>query len=291
MAIGSTRAGFLRLALYMAWTFLCIPVQAALVSLNLPGQARFPRFYHRVCCRLMLALDVDVVGQPSVDRPTLFVSNHSSYLDIPVLGSVIPCSFVAKSEVGLWPLFGLLAKLQRTVFVNRANKREAGKQRDDMAGRLIAGDSLVLFPEGTSSDGNRVLPFKTALFAVANTQVEGRAVAVQPVSVVCTHLDNLPLGHDLRPLYAWYGDMELPPHLWQMIGAGRLRIRVEFHPVVSLEDFSSRKALADHCWQVVAAGVDRAVAGRWSRPVPVARPAAPAGIGPEAATGAARGMA
>ncbi|MEA1677601.1 lysophospholipid acyltransferase family protein [Nitrospirillum sp. BR 11163] len=139
MAIGSTRAGFLRLALYMAWTFLCIPVQAALVSLNLPGQARFPRFYHRVCCRLMLALDVDVVGEPSVGRPTLFVSNHSSYLDIPVLGSLVNCSFVAKSEVGLWPLFGLLAKLQRTVFVNRANKREAGKQRDDMAGRLIGG--------------------------------------------------------------------------------------------------------------------------------------------------------
>ncbi|MBB6254905.1 lysophospholipid acyltransferase family protein [Nitrospirillum iridis] len=279
MAIGSPRAGSLRLALYLAWTFLCIPVQAALVSLNLPGQARFPRFYHRVCCRLMLALDVDVVGERSVGRPTLFVSNHSSYLDIPVLGSVLDCSFVAKSEVGMWPLFGLLAKLQRTVFVNRANRREAGKQRDDMAGRLVAGDSLVLFPEGTSSDGNRVLPFKTALFAVANTQVNGHPVAVQPVSVVCTHLDGLPLGHELRPLYAWYGDMELPPHLWQMIGAGRLRIRVEFHPVVSLEDFSSRKALADHCFQVVAAGVDRAVSGRWSRPLRPARPVGGPAVG------------
>ncbi|MDE1148995.1 MAG: lysophospholipid acyltransferase family protein [Azospirillaceae bacterium] len=287
MAMGSTRTGFLRLALYLAWTLVCIPIQATLLGLNLPARERFPRFYHRVCCRLMLCLDAEVVGRPSLDRPTLFVSNHSSYLDIPVLGSLIDCSFVAKSEVGLWPFFGLLAKLQRTVFVNRANRREAGKQRDDLAGRLVAGDSLVLFPEGTSSDGNRVLPFKTALFSVANTQVDGQPVAVQPISVVCTHLDGLPLGHELRPLYAWYGDMDLPPHLWQMIGTGRLRIRVEFHPVVSLADFSSRKALADHCWQTVAAGVDRAVSGRWSRAAPTARPALQASAQTAQAAGAA----
>jgi 1-acyl-sn-glycerol-3-phosphate acyltransferase len=201
------------------------------------------------------------------DRATLFISNHSSYLDIPVLGSLLPTSFVAKNEVGGWPLFGLLARLQRTVFVDRNARHRADEQRDSIAGRLQAGDKLVLFPEGTSSDGNRTLPFKTALFAVAATQVDGKPLTLQPVSVTATHLDGLPLGHAWRALYAWYGDMELPPHLWQLARlGGRIRVLVEFHPPVSLADFSSRKALADHCWRTVAAGVERAVKGRDEQP-------------------------
>jgi len=271
--VGSMGRGIRRMAAYGALTLLGIPVQMGLLALGSRARDRFPRFYHRLCCRIM-GLDVAVMGRPATDGPVLFVSNHSSYLDIPVLGAVLPVSFVAKQEVGRWPVFGLLAKLQRTVFVNRDNRRDAGNQRDSMVGRLQAGDNLVLFPEGTSSDGNRVLPFKTALFAVAATRIGDSPLRVQPVSVTATHLDGIPLGHTLRPLYAWYGDMDLAPHLWRMMQAGRIRVVVEFHPVVSLDTIPSRKALADHCWRAVAAGVDRAVTGR---PLPPAEPA-PTGV-------------
>lgn len=261
MEIGSTGRGFLRLGLYAIVTALGIPLQVLFLRLGGP-YARFPVAYHRLCCRI-LGLRVVTKGQPVKDRATLFISNHSSYLDIPVLGSLLPTSFVAKTEVGGWPVFGLLARLQRTVFVDRTARHRADEQRDSIAGRLQAGDHLVLFPEGTSSDGNRTLPFKTALFAVAATQVDGKPLTLQPVSVTATHLDGLPLGHAWRSLYAWYGDMELPPHLWQLVRlGGRIQILVEFHPPVSLADFSSRKALADHCWRTVAAGVERAVKGR-----------------------------
>ncbi|MBP2232288.1 1-acyl-sn-glycerol-3-phosphate acyltransferase [Azospirillum agricola] len=277
-ALGSTGRGALRLTLYAAWTLLLIPLQALAVARGWPLRHRLPVFYHRSCARL-LGIDVVVRGRRVADGPVLFVSNHSSYLDITVLGSVIPGSFVAKTEVAGWPFFGLLAKLQRTVFVERKARTEVGKQRDDIGGRLDAGDSLILFPEGTSSDGNRTLPFKTALFAVAARRIGDKPLTVQPVSVTPTRLDNIPMGFAFRPFYAWYGDMDLAPHLWQAFKLGGMTVEVEFHPPVTIDGFSSRKALAEHCHRTVTLGVARAVSGRHEladQPLPVAPPAAPA---------------
>jgi 1-acyl-sn-glycerol-3-phosphate acyltransferase len=197
----------------------------------------------------------------SVTRPTLFVCNHTSYIDIEALGAVVPGCFVAKSEVAGWPGFGLLAKLQRTIFVERRAQRTAG-QRDVMAERLAAGDNLMLFAEGTSNDGNRVLPFKSALFSVAEQPINGSPVTVQPVSIAYTRLDGMPLMRHMRPLFAWYGDMELAGHLWTLLGTGDITVVIEFHSPVTMDQFGSRKALATHCHQVIAAGVSAAIHGR-----------------------------
>ena len=265
-ALGSSGRGALRLSLYLLWTLLLIPVQALAVARGWRLCRTLPRFYHRVCT-LLMGLDVVVRGEQVSGGPVLFVSNHSSYLDISVLGSLIPGSFIAKTEVGTWPFFGLLARLQRTVFVERKARASVDKQRDDIGGRLDAGDSLILFPEGTSSDGNRTLPFKTALFAVAARRIDGRPLTVQPVSIAATRLDGIPMGFAFRPFYAWYGDMDLVPHLWQAFRLGGMTIEVEFHPPVTIDGFSSRKALADHCQRVVGDGVARAISGRPDAPV------------------------
>ncbi|MEE8246635.1 MAG: hypothetical protein V3S87_05170 [Alphaproteobacteria bacterium] len=135
----------------------------------------------------------------------------------------------------------------------------------------------VLFPEGTSSDGNRVLPFKSSFFAVAEAPVRGRPLAVQPVSLACTRLDNIQMGRRLRPMFAWYGDMSLLPHLWRIFGAGSVTAVVEFHPVVTIDLFISRKTLAAHCHAEVAAGLSRALAGRLR---PSGIPAEEPGTGP-----------
>ncbi len=262
-APGSPVFGGLRLALYLAWTLLLIPAQAVAVALKLPARHCIPVFYHRVCARI-IGFDVVVRGERVAQGPVLFVSNHSSYLDITVLGSVIPGSFVAKSEVAGWPFFGLLAKLQRTVFVERKARAGVERQRDELGARLDAGDSLILFPEGTSSDGNRTLPFKTALFAVAARRIDDKPLTVQPVSITPTRLDGIPMGIAFRPYYAWYGDMDLAPHLWTVFTLGRMTVEVEFHPPVTIDGFSSRKALADHCQRAVSGGVARAVSGRES---------------------------
>ncbi len=265
--------GFVRLTAYLGWTLLLLPAQMLAVALKLPARLHIPRFYHAVCARLV-GIDVVVHGRLSDASPVLVVSNHSSYLDITVLGSLIRGSFVAKSEVAGWPMFGFLAKLQQTVFIERKSRSTAARQRDDMKARLEAGDTLILFPEGTSSDGNRTLPFKTALFAVAGTRIGDRPLTVQPVSITATQLDGLPMGLAFRPFYAWYGDMDLAPHLWQAFCAGRMTVEVEFHEPVTLDAFSSRKALAEHCHRTVSDGVDRAVRGRHD-PLPPGERVAP----------------
>ncbi|MDH3582345.1 MAG: 1-acyl-sn-glycerol-3-phosphate acyltransferase, partial [Hyphomicrobiales bacterium] len=143
-----------------------MPVQWALLKLA-PNQARrFPHWYHRRVCRL-LGIRFKVEGEIAQSRRVLLVSNHVSWLDIPVLSALSPLSFVAKSEVSKWPFVSWLAKLQRTVFIDRTRRADVGTVSSQMRRRLEDGDVLVLFAEGTSTDGNRVLPFKSALLSPA----------------------------------------------------------------------------------------------------------------------------
>ena len=257
--IGSPALRLGRLAVYVAWTVPLMPVQALGLALRQRWVATFPRFYHRRCCRI-LGIEVRRIGRPTDARPVLFAANHVSYLDITVLGSLLAASFIAKTEVARWPLFGWLARLQRSVFVDR-RPRSTAQQRDSIAGRLAARDALILFPEGTSGDGNRLLPFKSALFSVADHAATG-SVTVQPVSIAYTRLDGLPLGRSLRPFVAWYGSMAMAPHLWRMLGLGRVEVVVEFHLPTTLAECGSRKMLARYCEERVAHGLAGALSGR-----------------------------
>lgn len=257
---------------YCIVTPLCMLVQALALTLHLPFQRSFPMWYHRQICRIM-GLKVEARGQQSTARPTLFVSNHVSYLDIEVLGSLVKASFVAKAEVREWPIFGWLARLQRSVFVERRPGR-AADSRDEMGERLDAGDSLILFPEGTTSDGNRILPFKSALFSVAERRVDGKPLTVQAISVAYVKLDGMPMGRYLRPYVAWYGGMELGGHFARVFGLGRVTVIVEFHPPVTIDQLGDRKALSAYCQAQVARGVVSALTGRPQPdlPAPAAAP-------------------
>jgi len=251
-----------RLAAYGLFTLSLLPVQALALAVHLPTAKRLPTWYHRRCLRL-LGLKLRRHGDKATDHPVLFAANHVSYLDIAVLGAALPrASFVAKAEVRDWPLFGLLAKLQRTVFVNREARRQTTRQRDQMTRRLEAGDDLILFPEGTSDDGNRVLPFKSALFSVAEKRPHGQPLTVQPVSLTYTKLDDQPMGRYLRPFVAWYGDMDMAPHIWEVLGLGTITAEVVFHPPVTIDAAGSRKALAQLCQDRVAHGVAELLRGR-----------------------------
>jgi lyso-ornithine lipid O-acyltransferase len=265
---GSDLLGVRRLIGYLCMTIALMPVQALFVALRSRAAERFPVAYHKMCCHLM-GIEIVTVGKMSRHRPTLFVSNHTSYLDITVLGSQIPASFIAKAEVAQWPLYGWLAKLQRTVFVDR-KRNTSHLQRDQLQERLAAGDNLILFPEGTSNDGNRVLPFRSALLSVAEQPSSDASLVIQPVSVAYVALNGIPMGHGLRPLVAWYGDMTLGPHLWQFSRLGKVTAVVEFHPAVDLKDAGSRKDLTRYCLAAVAGGIERALTGRAVPPEPMA---------------------
>ena len=254
------------------WTLLCMPVQA--LFLLLPGRPKvaFARFYWSIVARI-IGVEIRLIGSPAPShRPVVYVSNHSSWLDVPVLGGRIEACFVSKDDVARWPVVSTVARLGRTVFVSR-QRRATGRERDAMRGRLAAGDNLLLFPEGTTSDGSRVLPFRSSFFAIA----EGAdPPLIQPVSIVYDRLGGLPTGRAARPIFAWYGDMDLAPHFWQLAQHKGLRASVLLHPPLDPARYASRKALAHAVWQAVA---DGAAALRQNRPVApeaAAQPASPA---------------
>jgi len=258
--MGSSTLRIARLGLYLVWTASLMPVQGLGLILRRSWVSRLPRFYHRWCCRI-LGLRVRTIGVATAKRPALFVANHVSYADIEVLGSLLAASFVAKTDVARWPWFGWLAKLQRSVFVDRRVSSTA-RQRDAIADRLAAKDALILFPEGTSGDGNHVLPFKSSLFSVVFDRKIEEPIVVQPVSVAYTRLDGLPMGRRLRPFFAWYGDMSLGSHVWHAIGLGRVEVVVEFHAPTTVAEWESRKALSEFCHERISDGVARLLAGR-----------------------------
>ncbi|MBF0166378.1 MAG: 1-acyl-sn-glycerol-3-phosphate acyltransferase [Alphaproteobacteria bacterium] len=252
-------SAFIRLSLFICWTLLCLVPYLAIFALG-DLRATFARRYWRTACRIA-GLKPVVFGQMAQEKPVLFVVNHVSYLDILVLGGLLNAIFVAKSEVAGWPGINLIAWLGRTVFIERKPRLAVGETAK-LTRQLKAGQSLIVFPEGTSSDGHRVLPFKSALFTAAETLVGGQPILVQPVSITYTLLNGVPMGRAWRPLYAWYGDMTLVPHLWKVLGLGQAQVEVEFHKPVRLTDYASRKTLALHCHRVVRHGVSRAITGR-----------------------------
>ena len=246
---------------FLVFTVLCMPVQWLLLKTGAGAARRFPHWYHRRVAALF-GLRIRVVGQPVTGEGVLIVANHTSWADIVIFSAVMPISFVAKAEIARWPFFGTLARLQRTVFVERTRRSATGEMRDMIRRRILAGDALVLFPEGTSYDGNHVLPFKSALLGAAEARLaSGAYVKVQPVSAAYTGLHGLPMGRENRPLFAWYGDMEMVPHLWEALMAGPADVVVQFHEPLSL-DGMDRKALAAQAENQVRTGLSNALAGR-----------------------------
>lgn len=244
MATGSLRASAV-LAAFFGLTLPLMPLQALLLRVSDKAARRFPHWYHRKVCRL-LGIRFEVEGAVAANTPVLLVCNHTSWLDIPVLSALAPVSFVAKLEVGGWPFVSALARLQRSVFVDRTRRLAAGDAANAITQRLKQGDTIVLFAEGTSSDGNRVLPFKTSLFgAVAGADAAlAERVVVQTGAVVYTHIHGVPLTRAERPRLGWYGDMEMTSHAWGVLKAGTITATIKVGEPVPLSDFKDRKDLA-----------------------------------------------
>ncbi len=272
------RAGVL-LTGFFALTLPLIPVQALLLRLGMRGKRpplrHFPNWYHRTLCRwLGVRLHVDGALKPGT--PTLLLANHVSWLDIPVLSAVAPVSFVAKSEVGTWPLVRTLAHLQRTIFVDRERRQTVGVTTSEIELRLGAGDAVVLFAEGTSNDGNGVLPFRSALIGAAGidqrrkdtSHVSKRAespLEVRTLAIAYTHRHGIPLDRFQRHDIAWYGDMELGGHVWALLKNGPIDVHIRIGAAVPLATFADRKALAQHAETEVRRRVSRLLrgAGHW----------------------------
>jgi lyso-ornithine lipid O-acyltransferase len=279
-----TRAGVgARLALQAIFFFMILPPQYLAIRFGWRLAGWLPVLFHRLFLR-MFGLRIEVRGRLARGAPVLVLSNHVSWLDISVLGSLTPLSFVSKSEVAGWPVVGLFARMQRTVFIERGRRSQTADVNQRVAQRLARGDAIVLFPEGTTSDGNRVLPFRSALVGAAREALAEPSVGsirLQPLAITYVRRNGLPISRRERPEIAWYGDMDLAPHLAAFLRGGPFDARVTWGEPIPFDAASDRKR--------AAAEAERAVRRAFHADGPGAPvPAAPAGIperGPLVAAG------
>ena len=271
VAAASSRAARRRSrALWRALAFLVVtltllPLFALAGLFGRAASQPIRRLWGRFCLRL-LGLEVHYRGQPMQACATLLVSNHVSYLDIVLLATATDATFIAKAEVVRWPLFGAIGRAAGTFFIRR-QWRDALVQRNTLASRLRAGESFILFAEGTSTDGLGVLPLKTSLLSVAEPWVLDRPIAVQPVTLAYRRLRG---GEPITGLnchrYAWCGDDELVPHLWALLQDDGCVIEVVFGEPVMSWAVGCRKRLGRELRRAIAAEltgpIDDAEGGR-----------------------------
>jgi len=228
-------------------TLILMPLQWLAITFKRPLRRRIPVLYHRFVCRL-LGIRIRSIGAPIDRRPLLIVANHSSWLDISVITAQAPVVFVAKAEIARWPFFGLLAKLQRTVFVERDRRQKTGEVNAEIGRRLAEGDPVLLFGEGTAGDGNRVMPFRTALIGPARDAIASAGdvsqVWIQPLSIAYVNQQGIPLGRHLRPRAAWYGKMKLVEHIGHIVRSGAVDVSVTWGEPIAYDGATDRKALA-----------------------------------------------
>ncbi|RYE39024.1 MAG: 1-acyl-sn-glycerol-3-phosphate acyltransferase, partial [Hyphomicrobiales bacterium] len=206
-----------------------------------------------------------VHGEPELRRPLMIAANHVSWLDILVLSSVVDATFVAKAEVRGWPVFGTLARLQRSIFIKREERRQTQAQADEMAARLNAGETVVLFPEGTTTDGNRLGELKSSLFAAASSAAHfapDGVVHVQPVAVAYVRIHGMAMGHYHRPLAAWPGDVALMPHLLGILKTGAFDVDVRFGDTVEVTTGTSRKHVSGFVKDQLHTMLEKSLRGR-----------------------------
>jgi 1-acyl-sn-glycerol-3-phosphate acyltransferase len=245
--------GILRAIGFTVWSLALTPAQMLIL---LSGTERYnykiPCLWHKGIC-LLFSLRTNVSGLPATGRHIIYVANHLSYLDIPVVGSIVPASFVAKKEVSGWPVFGFLAKLQQTVFIDR-KPGSARAGTDAIKNVIKAGKSIIVFPEGTSSNGETVLDFKSSIFSpLFEEGKRNKDYRIQPLTIILENIEN----SGERDLYAWYGDMEMIPHLWNYAKNKGSSIKLIFHRPIEIQKFQDRKALSNFCRESVVCGLEK----------------------------------
>jgi lyso-ornithine lipid O-acyltransferase len=250
----SVKAG-LRLFLLVFACLIAVLIQTPLLAFYRgPASYLVPMVWHKAARRIF-GVKMIVEGKPVRGKQVIYVSNHLSYIDIPVLGSLVYASFVGRGDVAKWPGWGYFGRMQQTVYISR-DRHEIIEARNSIQERIAERKNLVIFAEGTSSDGSKILPFKSGFFSLALENPTGRPLLVQPVTISLLEVDGKPVSDVARDLYAWHGDMTLPPHIWRLAGLKGAKVLVRFHAPRDAAEYSDRKALCADCHNDVTRGLE-----------------------------------
>ena len=239
---------FLRLIIFLLLTLALLPFQFIIVFFIKNYAYIIPYFYHKICLRIF-GIKIKTFGKISINSPILLISNHASYLDIIILGSLFKTSFIAKKEISKWPLLGILAKLQNTIFIDR-RVSSLKNQENQIIKHLNEKKNLVIFPEGTSSDGNRVLPFKSSLFNIFEKNLNSK-ILVQTITIVYKKINGIPMNRIERKNITWHSNMDLIPNIFNVLKKLSIEVEIIFNDEFLPSKEYDRKKLALHCWEKI----------------------------------------
>lgn len=224
--------------------------------LGLPNRwkivSRIARTY-TLLLRTILNIKVTVAGdEGNLERGGyVIIANHVSYIDGMVLGSLFPIVFVSKKEVKSWPIVGQWNQLVGTIFIDRQHRAKVGALVAEMKSKLQQEANILLFPEGTSTNGERMLPFQTVPLAAP---LRNRSIIV-PVTIAYKSVDDEPVTKDNRDLLYWYGDMDFMTHFWRVLSLHSVEVLVTVQPKIECfrytDNSSGRKKLAEDCYNRV----------------------------------------
>ncbi len=234
---------------------LLAPFQYLFVKFNMRLKVYIPKLFHKIVLKV-IGVKVKLVGKYTKIRPLILIGNHTSYLDIIILGSIMPICFIAKDEIRGWFLFGFLARMQNTIFIKRKNYKtlESLKNIND---HIKNESAVVLFPEGTTNTGKKILVFKSSLF---NMFENNYILRLQNFSLCYTHVNNMPIDNRIRPQISWYGDMNMISHLANLLKLSCINVTVVFHKSLPIAGMN-RKEISSYSYKQVKEGIDLAIDG------------------------------
>lgn len=248
------RANFkasLKLLSLIVWFCLWYPPVWIAVRLNkLSWRDAMAQLFNRGMVRI-IGIRLKVTGALADARPLLLVANHTSYLDIPLLASCAPLCFTPKSDIAGWPVIGSMSRLAGAIFIDRRTEKML-EMKQALKASLSAGRVVCLFPEATTGNGLHLQPFKSGFFALADEEINGSPLTIQPACITYTQIAGLPITSSQWPSVAWYSDMELAPHAWDMFKLGPISAEISFLPPITIPPSGDRKKIAAQCQQLIA---------------------------------------
>ncbi len=227
-----------------------MPIQFLLILVKSNLRFFLPLIFHKFLLKI-LGIRLSIKGKPSERKPLILIGNHSSYLDIIILGSVLPVCFVAKSEIKGWFLFGTLASLQNSIFIDRRNFKALDSLKK-ISKNLSSNFAIIIFPEGTTNNGKRVLKFRASLFKIFE---DDPTLGLQNFSLCYTHINSMPLDNRMRPNIAWYGEMNLITHLKRLLHYSSIGAKLQFHPTI-VPHGVTRKIISEESREQVIKGIN-----------------------------------
>tara|TARA_B100000579_G_scaffold435485_1_gene458889 strand:- start:1278 stop:2054 length:777 start_codon:yes stop_codon:yes gene_type:complete len=241
------------------FVIITIPIQFFLNIFQLKWKSTYPLFFYKVI-KNIVGIKINSEGLEENEREglgTLYIANHVSWFDILCLGSMLNARFIAKKEVAEMGIFGFLARLSNTFFIDNSDKNMIYQYNNFIREKLIKGESLILFPEGTTSDGNGIRKFKSSLFECLNSSES--QINVQPISICYVSKNNIPMGIYSRRFIAWVGETSMVGSMKEFLMSGSITVHLIFHPKVSKNLFNNRKDISSFCEEQILIGLNKTI--------------------------------